>query len=665
MTHAKTDTTRYWGTAPLEEIVGEIENKVAAYQDWLDQSGYSDRMSTNYSRYYGLDAQGSLRLSKNEDGSLTRISVNHHRNLLQHTHILITQSKVAFQARARNSDSKSQTQANFANGLLEYYLEEKQLSRVFSKAAETALVFSEAFVEAAWDLHKGQEMRMDETTGEMLRAGDQTFQVRTPYDVIRDPAASEGATWYIVRKQVNKWDLAALYPQYAEGILATDPGNDVTSGITNSSSYRASNQDRDDLTETYTLYHDRTPAVPAGRVTVVCGDQVLENGELRYVKPPVFRLSAGDMLESVAGHTIGFDILPISEAINALFSAVVSNNVNFGVQNVWCPDPNLNVQKISEGMNLFTSGIEPKALQLTQSSPETYKLIDLLVNQSQVISAINSTARGNPEASLQSGNSLALMLSTAISFVSELQKAYSDMAGEVGSAVIQNIQRFASVPMIAAIGGKTKRAYVKEFTADDVSDIDRVTVELGNPVSQTFAGKLSMAEGWMKAGFIKSPQEYVSVLQTGNTDGLIEDQFNENTLIRAENEEIRNGVNPPVTLLDAHADHILRHRATFSDPETRRDPKRMEAALAHIQDHIAQMRQVPPDLAAIIQQPALPSQAQQTPPPGPQNGPQPPAQVQGVPTPSLPPNAPPEAQQAYQQAQDQMNQSPIAQGGPQ
>lgn len=659
----KTDSTRYWATAPLDEIVNEMNAKVALYDNWLSTSGYADRMRTNYNRYYGLDAQGSLRLQKNTDGSLTRISVNHHRNLLQHTHILITQSKVAFKSRARNTDSKSQLQASFGNGLLEYYLEEKALGRVLSKAAESALVFSEAFVEAAWDLHKGKELREDATTGQMIRAGEQTYAVRTPFDVVRDPAASEGNTWYIVRKLVNKWDLAAMYPQYSDGILDHDVEQSVSERIDNPSSFGGLTQDRDDLVETWTLYHDRTPAVPAGRVTLVCGEQVLENGPLRYTKPPVFRLSAGDMLESIAGHSIGFDILPISEAINAIFSAVVSNNVNFGVQNVWCPDPNLNVAKISDGMNLFTSAEEPKALQLTQSSPESYKLIDLLVNHSQVISAINSTARGNPEASLKSGNSLALVLSTAINFVSELQKAYSEMAGEVGTCTIENIQRFASEPMIAAIGGKSKRSYVKEFTADDVADIDRVTVELGNPVAQTFAGRLDMATQWMQQGWIKSPQEYVSVLQTGSTEGLTEDQFHENILIRSENELMREGVNPPVMLTDNHVMHILSHRCVSADPATRADPAIMEANLAHIQEHINQMRMVPPDLAAIIQQAPLPSQQAPTsgaPGAEPVSNPT----VNGVPTPSLPPNAPQEAQAAYGQAQAQMQQSPEAQEVP-
>lgn len=650
---SKKQRETYWATADLDTIGDEIREKFNTYQEWMNTSGYAERLRMNYNRYYGLDAKGSLALEKTDDGSITRISVNHHRNLLQHIHILVTQAKIAFISRARNSDYKSQVQTTLSNGILDYYSDEKNMSATFSKSVEGCLVWAEAFIECPWNMSVGEEIRPDEQ-GRVIRTGDQEFYVRSPFDVARDAAASEGSPWFIIRKRVNKWELAADHPQFAEEIIRTTSDESSHYDFKNASSFNGTDQEAEDLTDILVLYHERTSAVPKGRYTVICGEQVLEDRPLRYKKIPVFRLSAGDMLDSICGYSPGFSLLPIQQALDALFSAVVTNNVNHSLQNIFTRDPNFSIQKLNEGQNLITGSEPPTSLQLTHSSPETYKLIDVLQQQGQILTAINSTARGNPEASLKSGNSLALMLSTAIQFMAELQKNYALLASDVGSCVIQNIQQFASQPMVAAIGGRSKRSYVKSFVSDDVSEITRVTVDLGNPVSQTSAGRYELAQQWLQAGLIKTPQDFLSVVQTGSAESAIEDSFDENLLIRSENEQLRDGINPAVTLVDNHALHIQKHRSVFADPETRKDPKLMQAALDHIQEHINQMRMVPPDLAAIIQQQPLPSQQQQAP-----QGPQGQPQMAGVPIPVLPPNAPPEAQQAYDQQQQMVQQNPM------
>lgn len=647
---------RYWATAPETEIAGEMLAQYTAYEMFLVQSGWLDRMRTSYNAYYGLDKDGSLRLKKRDGGAESKISVNQFRSLMRNTYLLVIQNKLAFNSIARNSDSRSQIQASFSNGLLEYYNTEKDLGKVMRGAVEAGLIESESLVEAPWNKMKGYDIRPDETSN-VMKTGDQDYIVRSPRHVARETAVAE-SNWWIVKESVNKWDLAARFPAQAEYIKSCSIDETTLLGYQDSFGFTSSITNKDDLCTTYRLYHARTPAVEEGRETLVIGDQWLSDGPLTYKRPPIYRFSAGKMFDSTCSHSIAFDLLAIQQALDILLSAALSNNLNFAKQNIWSPDPNLSQKTLSDGMRLVTSSIKPEALQLTQSSPELYKMLELLMTNAQEISAINNTVRGNPEASLKSGNSLALMLATAIQFVAETQAAYAELAGQVASQTIENIQSKATEPMLATIGGKSKKAYIREFKSTSVKDIVRVTCEIGNALSQTAAGRQELATLWVNNGWIKNPQEMISVLETGNTDGLTEGTFDENICIRRENEEIREGINPPVMLTDKHAFHILQHMEVFSDPAVRYDPVITKAGLDHIQTHLDQDKLVPPELRAIMTGQPMPPPVQGEPQQSDDEVPE----IAGVNIPTVPPGTPPQAAAAYGQVESQVSQMPQVQG---
>ena len=103
------------------------------------------------------------------------------------------------------------------------------------------------------------------------------------------------------------------------------------------------------------------------------------------------------------------------------------------------PDPNLKVRRLNESQNLITSAQKPEGINFTESSPETYKLIESMVQQQQVLSGVNEAARG-AGASSASGNSIAIQMGIALQSVSTLQAGYTNLAGDVGSCVINNLK---------------------------------------------------------------------------------------------------------------------------------------------------------------------------------------------------------------------------------
>jgi hypothetical protein len=337
-----------------------------------------------------------------------------------------------------------------------------------------------------------------------------------------------------------------------------------------------------------------------------------------------------------------FDIFPIQEGINSLFGTIMTNQNAFGVQNIWLPrGADIAISNLEGALNVIESTAKPEALNLTQTPAEVFKFLDMLIQQAETISGVNSVARGNPEASLKSGTALALVQAQALQFMSGLQANYVRLVEEVGTAVIQILKDFANTPKVMTLVGKNNRPLLKEFTGEKISSINRVVVDMGNPLSKTIAGRVQMAEQMMQMKIIKNPQQYFQVINTGRLDAMYEGEIDDLMLIKKENEELLEGNNPLVSPMDKHSVHIDEHSMVLADPDLRTDPNFVKIVMDHIQGHMDALRNTDPALLQMRGEQALPPLQNNNNPPGgqPQNGPpggQPPQQsLTGSPMPAM------------------------------
>lgn len=632
--------TQYFAKAPTSEIANEISGKWSEHEQWLSSSGYGRTAQTMYNLYYGL-SDGGFEVSLSSDGSSAKLSVNHFKSLIQRLHSITTQAKLQFVPRARNSDADSQMQADFARGLLDAYNDDKAMSQFTSGMVELGLVCLDSYIYAPWDEHQGEIIAAGEGIQE-LRNGDQAFHVLTRFDVAQHPTLDK-SPYYIVKILTNKHDLAALYPAHSEEILKLSTASNHTSDSELVTPFTRAELNDNDTVAVYHFLHDRTPSLPKGRYSVVVGQTVLKDTVLPYKTLPVVKFSGGKMQGTNVGDSPGTMLVGIQQAIDNIYSSNLSNNLHFNKQSIWSPT-DIEIEKLSEGYNHIKSAQMPQALQLTASSAESYKLLQGLENVAQVLSGVNATTRGQPEASLKSGNSLALMLSISVMSADSIQKNYVQAASDLATIVIHNLQQFASEPRIAYIGGVSRKSYAKEFKSSDIAAIDRVSIDVGNPIMSSLAGRYELVQQMMQFGNLKDPGKIIEFLRTGQVDSLTEDAFKDTILIRNENEAIRKGEVPPVAIFDLHPQHILEHKGLANDPATRNNPVVMQALLAHIQEHILQMKNMDPDMAAILSIPPLPSQSM--PPQAPNEAPE----ALGQRLPNLPPGSPMMAQDAYSTA---------------
>lgn len=589
----------YWAMAPGDEIAKEIKAVWSDYHRWLQTSGQKYLIQTCYDAFYNFD-QGGFGLQKSQDGSSAKLKVQHLKSIVERIHSLVTQAKLSYDVKSNKSDAGSMVTADFGRGLLEYIGNTKGMDGVSSDLVKVGLVCLDSYVYAPWNFIQGERVRDNQFTG------DQEFKVLTRFDVASHKKL-RNSPFYIVRELLNRYDLMAQYPDKADKILSVGSLTEDEYLIKPSDS---ENDDNDEMVEVYTLLHNKTLALPEGRMTVICGDEVLDDVRLPYRKMPVVHFQPDKIQDTVCGDSPITSLVSIQEGIDALYGAVISNNLNYAKQNVWSPSP-IQVERLSEGFSNIVSAQEPKALQLVASSPETYKLIEALQSQQQVLSGIGNVARSNPEASLKSGTSLALMLSIAVQHVDSVQKAYATSVGELASVVIANHQQFASEPRLIEIGGVSKKSFVKSFTGEDLEGITRVACDVGNPLTQNMAGRMELTNNMMQMGVLKDPKLIVEFMRTGQVESLTEDQFKDSILIRLENEMMLRGEAPTVMNTDNHPQHILEHKDIASDPEIRNNPQLMELLSQHIIDHLDANKNMDMDLAAILGLQPLPSQQQQ------------------------------------------------------
>lgn len=607
----------YWAKSPIDEIADEILDKVRKYYEFLQLTGRLSLYLRSYSYYYRPRLTGARMNASGEQGELTTISVNHYRNLLMHLETLTLQQRPHFEPRATNSDVKSQAQVILASGLLDYYLREKKLERNIKQAIKDCLMFSEGYLRVEWDVNGGKEYGVTEL-GAPIKEGDIRYINYSVLDVIRDYSqnAPNKDQWFILRDFENKYDLAASFPDLEQDILSDSDDDLLLRGTT----LLAQALDDSDYIGVYTLIHEPSKVMPEGRYTRVLNNgTVLMDGPIPYKKAHVYRVAPDEESGTIFGYTVGFDLLPIQENLDMLYSTITSNQAAFGVQNVLVPrGSDITTSQLSGGLNVteYDPKIgKPEPMNLTATPPEIFNFAQQLEKLAETISGVNSVARGNPEASLKSGAALALVQSQAVQFSMNLQQSYVQLCEDVGTATINILKDFAAVPRVAAIAGKSNRPLMREFTGESLMGIDRVLVDLGNPLTRTTSGKVNLAEMLIQNQLVDNADQFIQVLTTGRLEPVIEGKQAELLLIKSENEKLSEGGMVRALVTDQHLAHIMEHKTVLANPEIRENPNSPEVinTLDHIMEHIQFLREADPQLLAMIGQQSLPPQAPQAP----------------------------------------------------
>lgn len=658
-------SSKYFATQSAREVVAHLMSSREAYYTNLSFCGLKEKMRKSYNLYYGNhydSVGGSAGLARGGmKGELVAPYVNHYRNLIKHTLALTCNQKPAFDVRAINTDPDALDEAKLGNDILESDYKFKHLGVLLKKSAEMSQVLGRGHMVSIWDTQKGEPYAAttvkDPESGEELLDEEGKPQQKLVYegDIVDDtPFAHDILTdgglenwqkkdWVDVRLYENKFNLAAKYPDHKEEVASLASKNEDTT--LRDFVFKRYNVRETDQVAIYYFFHKKSPALPSGRLTIYCSqDVILYDGPAPppYDKVlPVFRIIPGEVFGTTEGYSDAFDLLGIQEAINILLTIGITNLNAQGIQKIWIPEgANVSASLLSKGLAIIRTpqGQKPEALQLTANPADLYKGLDFLVKSAETSSGINSVARGDPEHSLKSGIALAYVQAMASQYTSAFQESWANLNEEVASFRIKLYQNYASADRLIALAGKRKKAYVSTFSKNKISKLDRVVCDIGNPLTKTLGGRLEVSENLLQKGMFKTPQDYLTFIETGQPDVMTEDAFDEQMAIKQENDFLMDG--KPVKAIpgEKHLLHSQKHMAIISNPAVRMNSQMVKNVLDHIQDHLTVKKTEDPIFSMISGEPPLPPDQPPPGPPGPPGPPPggPPQPVQGPPPPFPP-----------------------------
>lgn len=645
----------YYWLKETSECVKHLVDRCTDYYEYLSATGKMALFRLCFEQWVkGLTTLGSVSRGGTE-GELLNLPINEFRNIGMHVVSMTTEEKLAFEPQPVNNDYSTAAQVTLSKGILADYAKNKGMQRAVDRAAEFAWIFGEGSTLKLWKENIGDLKLVDLEEQKIYRKGDIVFITVNPTNLVRDVHVGnfDDNDWFIVRLFVNKYDLAAQYPEKAREIadkrVSTDWDN---SRIT------AAQGEKTNLIPLYLAFHRPTSALPFGRQLFFLDSETwLEDGHLKYREIPIYT-NMPDPIESINhGYTTSFDLLPLQQILDIIDTGCATNLTNFLVSNILVPDGcNLGVADIIGSMNLLkysaTAG-KPEALNLVEFPPEAQPFRQMIVQRMEVLAGINSTTRGQTDEKITSGTMAALYASQAIHFNSKFQKSYADHAGRLATAVLHDLQDHPEDKRTGLVVGKGNRAYMKEFYGKDVNSIDRVIVQLGSAFAQTDAGKLQMAQDLLASPSGLNAREYLEVVETGALEPLTEGPHRELMQIKEENERLMDGMPCKAIISDDHPTHIKEHKSVAADPELRmsNDPKAVSVlnnVLTHIAEHEKLMQQclaTRPILAGIVGYggggpPPTPTKPGATPPPKPAAKPAPPMRAAQAPPPKPAPAAP-------------------------
>lgn len=350
---------RYWAAEEPENIAPAVADRFRRYQERLREEGRIEVWKTADLCYHGRNPDGGYSNAHvvtfgGEQGEVAQLHVGHYRSLIRGMHTLATQQRPAVEITATSNDPESTSATIISRQLLEYDLDEGGLEEALTETHTRALVYAEGYIVQTWDPHAGEDAGTmavapevvdasapgipGEEGGEGLaatlgaempvRSGDVRVEVRSPMDVARDLDLDTVADppWYIVRTRVNRWDLAARYPDSAEvreAILdAPAAGMDDYTLWPRRGSAAAGESD---YVHVLTLYHQPTDALPDGRIVHVVGEVALPgDGPYPYDHCVVHRDIPSAEMDRSVGYGDTWDLLALSQALDSVESGMLS-----------------------------------------------------------------------------------------------------------------------------------------------------------------------------------------------------------------------------------------------------------------------------------------------------------------------------------------------------
>jgi hypothetical protein len=226
------DPKEYIGLMPAysskfaQALLGRCAN---ASQNVIN-NGQQRQWWQNYRLYYNCSPEFTQSMFQtnsfsltSDNGDVVRANYNLYRNFITHILNMTVNQPPALDTKAANSEPDSLVAAQLFKDVLDYYIQHWKQARCkkqLKKAVEFCLIMSNGYILTEWDPAAGQPYVQDEN-GSVVRDGDLYIKAKSVWDVFFDTNCEDDdeMDWVIIRDYVNRYDLAAKFPDMHDKIM--------------------------------------------------------------------------------------------------------------------------------------------------------------------------------------------------------------------------------------------------------------------------------------------------------------------------------------------------------------------------------------------------------------------------------------------------------------
>lgn len=600
----------YWCKAEPDKLARDLSDRVEA--DRIFNNGLKEQALKSFSYYYG-QALGATSFGVSRGGQnkeLFRFYINQSRSLAQHLLSVVIGNPVAFKGVPINTSVEARESAAVADALLRTLIRTHDVDQHLRDTAEMAIITGEGFIRVDWDAHAGEPNKVS-PSGTLVHEGDARISTFSLWDVVRPKGYKkfDAMPWLAVCEAVNRYEIVARYPELEPQIMGAPA---LTRQFERPLPFvDFADTDEIDLINVWTFYHKRTNAIPEGRETVFLENGIyLTDGPLAYKDIPVRRMVPGKVHTSSYGYTPLFDLLGVADAYNANASAVLTGLLTFGAPTMLIPLESGIKQTQMDGGGKYvfydpTSGGEPKYLDPPKIPQESLAFHQLMGSTFETLLGVSPVSRGQNDQRL-SGQALALLDSRTLQFAAPLQASFVTIAERVGRDLKNLYETRVDAPRVMKMLGPNDAYMVRSFVGKSLDAAEVSLIYTQNPLLNTPAGQAELANMMADRQILRDPEEYLDVYNTGRLSKRMDASRDKENALAAENEMIQRGEKPQAVATEDHVGHIRSHSESICDPVTKMDPMIVQAATAHIMEHIQLLSMLPPVLLQALNQPMIP-----------------------------------------------------------
>lgn len=612
----------YWLHRESKEVANYLQDYHSKWSIWYN-SPFKQAWVRNFIAYYSPvlnpSSWDTSMIFEGIQGELTRFYTPKARTLIRQLVTIVTKQRLSFQAAAMVSGTDVINEVKLANALSDQIVQNQRLDIKAEQLVEGALVCGRWFTYTKWRTDLGQPYTRT-AEGQLIFTGGVEISTPGVFDVFYDLTFPhwDFVPWVEVRTIKNRYDLMAQHPDMADAIMALPS---ISEDRGPNTWFNRTLID-DDNVYVYEFYSRPSPAMPKGRMMMYADDKcVFYDDDNIYGTLPVEPMTPEGVLSTGLGYPQFTNIMAAQEMFDNSLSAIATNQSQFAVQSVAIPrGAGINVNEVN-GMRfvMFTpqqvpGGGKPEPLQLTQSSPETFKFSEMLDRLMVDLSGINSALRGNPPPGVTSGVAIATLSANAMEFMKSVEGPLHMCLEKTMEHAINCYMKFAKIPQQLTLKGKNNQVVQKEFVGEELQSISGMKILSSNPMMKTISGRIEVAEKLMSM-----PKEmwadYVSILDGGSLNDLTKSEKSQKDLIEAENELLIEGQQVFVLATDDHPLHVHYHAALLNDPKVRENGAYVQIVLDHIAEHSNLAKNTDPFLTAIVRTGRMPEGGAPPPPP--------------------------------------------------